>query len=526
MSNIRTMDCTLRDGGYVNDWKFGRDNIIQTAKKLCEAALDYIECGFLSQKKPTSENQSIFRTIEEADAAFCKCQRSVALMINCGEYDPADIPPYGGGATQLLRIAFHKHQIEEAKTLCIALQEKGYRVFFQPMVTSGYSDGEILSLISLANELMPEAFYIVDSFGMMRKKEVLHYFRLFDENLAPAIKIGFHSHNNLQLSFSNAQELMQTETQREIIIDSSVFGMGRGAGNLCTELLTQYINENIEYRYDLIPILEIMDEVILPIYTNKPWGYSAPYYIAAVNGCHPNYATDLINRQTLCIRDINAIIKKIPQEKKQLFDQKLIAKMYLDYQKHMVDDGEVLESLRELIRDRNVLLLAPGRSLCAYKGEISRFIEGFQPVVFAVNHIPEKFPFDRVFISNLRRFRRIGDAEKMLGEKLLCTSNISNHRAPTVNYSSYLSGVDVISDNAGLMLINVLKKAGAKKLYLAGFDGFDVTSADNYFDENLSFDVQYRNFLDMNTAMKTFFENLSKNLEVVFITPSIYRDDV
>ena len=189
--------------------------------------------------------------------------------------------------------------------------------------------------------------------------------------------------------------------KRDIIIDSSVFGMGRGAGNLCTELITQYINENIEDKYELIPILEIMDEWIMPIRRKFDWGYSAPYYIAAVNDCHPNYASALINRQTLCIRDINTIIRMIPDSKKHLFDKKLINELYIEYQSQNVDDTEVIKEIAQLCKDRKVLILAPGRSIIAYKEEIDQFIAENNPVIFAINYIPQQYRYDKIFMGNL-----------------------------------------------------------------------------------------------------------------------------
>jgi 4-hydroxy 2-oxovalerate aldolase len=99
-------------------------------------------------------------------------------------------------------------------------------------------------------------------------------FYIIDHNLNKDIALGFHSHNNLQLSFSNAQELILLNSTRNIILDASVFGMGRGAGNLCTELLIQYINENIIRKYDLMPVLEIIDKYIQHLYTKHSWGYS------------------------------------------------------------------------------------------------------------------------------------------------------------------------------------------------------------------------------------------------------------
>ena len=520
MQNIHVLDCTLRDGGYVNNWEFGKRNIPQIAERLCDSAIEYIECGFLSETKSRTDHQSIFNSIESANQVFSNCSRHIALMVNCGEVNAEEIPVYSGDKVSLIRIAFHKHQIQEAQNLCSALKQRGYHVFFQRMVTMGYSDQELLNLISWANNNQPDAFYIVDSFGTMRKNDVMRIFYLIDNNLKPEIKIGFHSHNNLQLSFSNAQELMMMYSKRDIIIDSSVFGMGRGAGNLCTELLTKYINENIEKKYDLIPILEIMDEYIMPIYSARPWGYSAPYYIAAVNNCHPNYATFLMNKQTLCIRDINSIIRSIPEESKRLYNVDLISELYRNYQQHNIDDSEVLQKIKNMCRGRKILILAPGKSLATYAAQINSFIETNSPVIFAINHIPENFSYDMVFISNLKRFKGLDDAVEQLGDRLLCTSNIAVNQA--VNYASYLNEEDIISDNAGLMLINVLKKADVHDLYLAGFDGFQVSGDGNYFDGRLNLNIQYQKREEMNHAIIGYFAKLKRNMNVNFLTPTIY----
>lgn len=521
---IHILDCTLRDGGYINDFDFGQQAIKKIIKKLNEAKIEIVECGFLQSEK-ADKDLSLFGKVSRVKQYLPEMISSmVVAMIAYGDIGIDEIELCDGKSVTGIRLTFHEKDIDDAFSFADKLIDKGYKVFIQPVGTTTYTDKALLQLIEKVNKMKPFAFYLVDTLGVLYKNDLLRTFYLIDNNLSPEIKVGFHSHNNLQLSFSNAQELMLMHTKREIIIDSSVFGMGRGAGNLCTELLTQYINENIENRYDLIPILEIMDEYIMPIYTNKPWGYSAPYYIAAINGCHPNYATYLMNRQTLCIRDINTIIKSIPSSKKQLYNADLIAELYLEYQKHMVNDSSVLDWLRQLCSGRDVLLLAPGKSLATHKNTITTFIETHNPIIFAINHIPNTFPYDCVFISNLKRFNSIEDAVKKLGKKLICTSNITDgDTVKTVNYTSYLNDDDVISDNAGLMLINVLRKIGIGKVALAGYDGFDTVGTDNYFDGKLNLNVQYKNREDMNTSMKIYFDNLRRAMEVEFITPSIYE---
>ena len=302
--------------------------------------------------------------------------------------------------------------------------------------------------------------------------------------------------------------------------------MGRGAGNLCTELLTQFINENIEDKYELIPILEIMDEHIMPIYSRRTWGYSAPYYIAAVNGCHPNYASYLMNRQSLCIRDISAIIKLIPSEKRHLFDKALISELYTSYQAHTIDDSAAVAEIAELCRDKKVLILAPGQSLITCRDKIEEYIRSCSPVVFSINHIPDIYPCDRVFVSNLKRFKGIDDALSSVKGGIICTSNIAaGDSICAVNYGSYLNDNEIISDNSGLMLINVLKKAGVSSLALAGYDGFGYNGVKNYFDEKLisADDMEKREM--MNKAIGDYFTKIRRSMDIEFITPSRYNGD-
>ena len=283
---ISILDCTLRDGGYINDFNFGRKCISEIISSLAQAKIEIIECGFL-KSGANDPDKSLFGSVS-AIAMHLPDNKDGTMyvaMIAYGDIPIEEIEPYDGTSISGIRLTFHEQDIDRAFDFANRLSDKGYKVFIQPVGTATYTDKALLDLIEKVNTMHPFAFYLVDTLGTMYKNNLLRMFYLVDNNLAPDVRVGFHSHNNLQLSFSNAQELIGLNSKRNIIIDSSVFGMGRGAGNLCTELLTQYINENTCEKYDIIPILEIMDEHILPVYSRKTWGYSAPYYLAAVNGC-------------------------------------------------------------------------------------------------------------------------------------------------------------------------------------------------------------------------------------------------
>lgn len=522
---IRTLDCTLRDGGYINNWHFGHRNALNIIKKLESAGVDIIEVGFLDSYFDSSVDYTVFNSVNQLNSFMSACginaNTNIVAMIMHGKFDVESLPK-AQGALKGIRYCFKKDYAYEALKICCRIAEKGYDVYLQPASLTDYTDLDIIDLVNSANELDIAAFYIVDTYGLMRREQVVRYFYIIDNNLKNGIPIGFHSHNNLQLSFSNSQALIDICRKRDLYIDSSVFGMGRGAGNLCTELMIQYINDNVENKYDLIPILEIMDECIMPIYSIRPWGYSAPYYIAAINDCHPNYATYLVDKQTLCIRDIGAIIKSIPKEFRHTYDQKLISDLYKKYQLYTVDDSLVLNDLEQMCSNRKVLIIAPGKSVSTHMADICGFIAEHKPVVFAVNHVPVSFGYDKVFVASTRRYNEIIASQQELSKKLICTSNIKNNTVfCTVNYSSYLNNDEAILDNSGLMLINLLLKIGVNDFVLAGFDGYSF-DAQNYFSGRLSDSVEYQKREQVNSAIADYFSRLRKSVNVSFLTPTKY----
>lgn len=540
MVNVKVLDCTLRDGGYINDWNFGDSNIKNILEKLIDSNIDIIECGYLSKKNAYRPGKSIFDTVERVRKYIPKDHRktSLACMMNFGEYNIDELPDCDGSSIDSIRVAFHKKDAGRAIEFCKQIKAKGYSTYIQAMVTQSYSDEELLRLIKSINEFTPRAFYIVDTFGTMRKKDVMRMFYLIDNNLDKDIAIGFHSHNNMQLSFSNAQELMELHTSREMIIDSSVNGMGRGAGNLCSELLGQYINENLGERYNLIPLLEIIDDYLNPIFIKLPWGYSVPYYVASINKCHPNYATYLINKQTLTIKDINCIISSMENDKRTLYDKEYIEDLYTAYLARTVNDNETLEMLKEKLTGREVLILAPGKSLKTEKEAVQAAIDMYSPVVFAINFIPDFIDYNCLFINNLKRFNGIADFYNSVPKDkvTVVTSNIISEISPDeishsdispkiniINYANYTNSNPEVSDNALLMILALLNKLGVKKVLLAGFDGFKINRNENYFDDKFINIVETEELLNRNVEIKKELDSFRQTMDIHFVTSSLYE---
>ncbi|BCN29607.1 aldolase catalytic domain-containing protein [Anaeromicropila herbilytica] len=527
MNRIKLLDCTLRDGGYVNNWKFGKKTIQSILKRLSISNLDIIECGFLTDKI-YEENYSLYSdTLDISPLLVNKNENTLYVaMIAIGEKEihPKRLSQAKDSVIKGIRLTFHLNEKKKAFEYAKILMEKGYLVFIQPVGSSNYSDGNLLTLIKEVNSLKPYAFYFVDTLGTMYQNDIVHMLSLIDKNLDDGIVLGYHSHNNLQLAFSNAQEMMRFPMKRDIIMDCSVYGMGRGAGNLCTELITDYINHSIEKRYEVIPLLEIVDECLIPIYSKTPWGYSVGYFLASTMCCHPNYASHLLAKQTVPVRIIGSLLDQIPEDRRKTYDKEYIEGIYQKYQEHDVNDMEEIEYLRHELAGREILVLAPGRSIKSKKKAIKSYIKENKPYVIAINNIPE-YPVDLVFIGSERRYKLMKD--KLGDYNILLTSNITERteNARIVNYSDLLNSSIDVSDSTGMMLLKLLVKVSVKKAILAGFDGFKKNPVWNYCDENMIGSIDSEALSKKNKAMNVQLNKRSKEMKISFLTPTKYKID-
>lgn len=522
MNKIKVLDCTLRDGGYCNDWKFGFDNEKKIVNSLIEANIDIIECGFLTNKVVYEKGISKFTDVNQVTEILPKNNKDkmFVCLMNYGEYFIEDLPECDGKSITGIRIAFHKKDMIDALELGHKIKQKGYKVFIQPMVTLNYSDEEFLKLIKLANELEPEAFYIVDSFGMMKRKNLIRLFYMIEHNLKEEIYIGFHSHNNMQLSFSNAQTLVDTQTNRNIIIDTSVFGMGRGAGNLNTELFVEYLNDNANGMYYLKPLLQVIDEVLNHFYYENYWGYSLPNYLSASYNTHPNYAEYLSKKNTLTIENIDEIFMMIENSKRGNFDKKYIEELYVRYMETGNTNSTHINELENQLKGKTILIIAPGKSSFDECEKIKEFASRSNVISISVNFDYSMHDTDYIFLSNLRRFKELPKNKR---NKAIVTSNIpSDGVYLQTQYRNLLNNNEAIKDNAGMMLIKYLIDFDVKEIVIAGMDGYSHDNSENYFNNNMQLINKSKDLDTMNYAMTEILKDYSKKININFLTKIKY----
>ena len=523
MSKINLLDCTLRDGGYVNDWHFGREAIFNIGKKIVLAGIEYFEIGFV-RECDYDEDYSLFDGNESVRKMITPKNPGTHYvgMIDMGRPIPLEkLGKRTEDGFDVFRVIFKKSKIQEAYDYIQKLQKLGYEVFAQAVGTDNYSDSEFIDLIKQFNALPISAFYIVDSFGLIKKKDFVRLAQIADHNLREDIMLGYHSHNNMQQAMGNASAFTEMHLHRDIILDACVFGMGRGAGNLNLELFAEYMNENFDKQYRIEPMLEIIDEYLNDIYREHFWGYSLPLYLSAANGCHPNYAIYFASKGTLTVKSYNEILKSIPKEDKALYNKDKAEKIYKEYQENYVDDRESVEQLEKELAGRQILLIGPGKSREEQKDLVQAFIQKEKPVVIGLNFIPTEVSCDYVFVCHMRRYKNVVNQPV----KKIITSNLREAKEydHMLNFASYSCQEPAIMENSGLMCLHFLMHMGIAKVSIAGLDGYDITNRGNYVNSGLEYDFTAEQLQERNELIAKEISALQEKMEIDFLTDSIYK---
>lgn len=330
--SIKLLDCTLRDGGYVNDWNFTEDAYKDITSSMQNSGVDFIELGIMG-KHNDDHFKTKFNSLEEIPIPE-KINDNVkfTVMMTGNEYEKLSIPEYQKGSIDAIRFAFFKADWKQAVKQMKSLIGKGYSVFSQTMATFQYSDDEMKELIEEINKIRPLAFYIVDSFGTFYNSDIKRLYDVVNDNLDENISFGIHAHNNLQMANSNTIYFMELGKGRNIIADGSIYGMGRGAGNAGTELLMKYLN-SIGKKYNDRLVWELYKKHIKPIGEEYSWGYLPEQFLVSKYHTNPAYIWYLSTKGITEFSDIEKILVGIPDEKRYTLHRDVVDSLLYNTEK-------------------------------------------------------------------------------------------------------------------------------------------------------------------------------------------------
>ena len=288
--DIRVLDCTIRDGGLVNNFHFS-DDFVRGVYETCVACgVDYMEIG--KNNSPTLMSEEEFGAWN-----FCKeedirrivgennTDMKIAVMSDIGRTVKEELLPKKDSVVDMVRIATYIHQIPEAIELIEDAHAKGYETTVNIMAISKSFEGELDETLELLAKTPVDVIYIADSFGSFYPEQIRalteKYLNVAEKS---GKKIGIHAHNNMQLAYANTIEAMMYGTS---FLDATISGLGRGAGNCPLELLVGFLKNP---KYKIEPLLKFIQEQIVPLEKELDWGYSIPYMITGQLNEHPRSA--------------------------------------------------------------------------------------------------------------------------------------------------------------------------------------------------------------------------------------------
>lgn len=285
--NCKILDCTIRDGGLVNNWDFSVEFVQDLYRNLNAAGVEYMEIGYKNSPKLLKGTDSgPWRFLDEnflKEVIPHKESTKLSALVDIGRVDENDILPREHSMLDLIRVATYIKDVDKALELVQKFHDMGYETSLNIMALSHVIEHELAEAFEEVAKSPVDVVYVVDSYGSMDGRDMEYLVRKFRQ-LLPEKQLGVHTHNNMQLAFANTLTALQ---EGVTYLDSSVFGMGRAAGNCPTELLVSHLKNA---RYTLRPVLDVIENHMLGIRDKWEWGYLIPYMISGHLNEHPRVA--------------------------------------------------------------------------------------------------------------------------------------------------------------------------------------------------------------------------------------------
>lgn len=486
---IKILDCTLRDGGYYNEWEFGGDLVDDYLAVMAACDVDYVELGlrqlsndsyrgahaytssaYLSRLNlPSGPTYGCMMDARPALASTLSPKKYVdQLFLNADEE-----------RIRLVRVAAHFDDVEFCLPILERLKEKGYEVGLNIMQASLRSSDQLEKLSALiSNWSCIDVVYFADSLGSMLPKDIDTVYRAIRKNWSK--DIGFHSHNNLGKAIANVDTAIALGCSW---IDGTITGMGRGAGNAETEFLL--LDPRIAGELaDQTALHKLISTHFTGLKKQYGWGVSVPYYIGALNGLHPSYVQDLCADSTVDPSKIPAIITdlgKLP--KPEAFDRSVLdtVKSKTQFSQQMID-GQAFPAFME---HKEVVLVAQTEITLKYQNALEDYCSAKKPILISINQPRSHANYDLVVVSHNEKFRDDEEDYENNRYEYVAPKDMFQDIDLNIAYDYGIELTPGVFNNCGSFArvpnrltlayaISFCIDAGAKNINLVGFGGYDL----------------------------------------------------
>lgn len=293
---IKVLDCTIRDGGLMNNHLFSDELVRKVYQAANDAHIDYIELGYKADESQFARSEfgpMKFCSEKDIDNVVNGIEKKVkiSVMADIGRFDPESVVPCGESHIDMYRVASYVKDIDKAIDLVNKLNGKGYETTINIMAVSHARERELdEALVQVEKESAADVIYLVDSFGALYSEQIAYLAKKY-KDLMPSKELGIHAHNNQQLAFANTIESIINNIN---YLDGTVYGIGRAAGNCPLELLLGFLKNP---KYDIRPIIKIIGTDFLKIREEIEWGYVIPYMITGSLDVHPRAGMALMKTE-------------------------------------------------------------------------------------------------------------------------------------------------------------------------------------------------------------------------------------
>ncbi|MBT3261226.1 hypothetical protein HOC37_01800 [bacterium] len=495
MKKTTILDCTLRDGGYYNNWNFDLNLIEKLIDALSKSGVDIVEMGYKSLN--TNQFYGLCKYCSESQLQFLKRYPNMeyAFMLDAKEFLLADgqinkealysiVKSQKDSVFHWCRVASYYETIEGANKLACLLSELGYQVVFNFMGVSLLNESQIIDGLKKIKDAPFKVLYFADSFGNFSVKNIAYYKKLFSTYFKG--EIGFHAHDSQGLAYANTLSAIEEGIS---FIDATVTGMGRGAGNLKLEqiILAMYFN-NDRKNFNAFSLLDVIEKHFIPLNNKYRWGWNLSYMLSGLENLHPTYCQKLRSAHQYTMAQVNEILRGIPKENREKYNaSKLVEVSNKVLRKETVEQNDTFVIPKYKAQGaESVLIVAKGPSIKEHENALKAFINKQQPLVIECNNVEVLKDIPRtIAVLNKVRLSELKDKNILVKVKEIVTGLkkapefFQKENLKSLNYSLEANNFEINNEKViltsylvGIFAVGIALLSKPKNIYVAGFDGF------------------------------------------------------
>ena len=528
MNKIFHLDCTLRDGGYYNNWNFKISLIEKYLNAMSDIKIDYVEIGFRSLEKNEFKGPCAYTTDEFINTLKIPKNIKIAVMVNASELVRNSsknknvetikklFKKSNKTKIKLVRIAAHYSEISKLMLLVPNLKKLGYKIAINLMQSSDRTEDEIKDFCILSKKYEIDILYFADSTGSLDSKKTIKITKLFRKYWKG--DLGIHAHDNMGKAMENSISAIDNDVNW---VDSTVLGMGRGPGNVKTESLIIELEKKLRKKIDYNKLIKIVNNEFSQMKNQYNWGSNPYYYLSGVYGIHPTFIQKMLESKSYRSEEILAVIENLKTSGGKKFSDDLIQ----TYRQNFYGNSKGTYVPSKNIKNKYVLILGSGPSLKEHKLALEMFIKKTKPFVIALNTnktISSKLINVRAVCNTLRLLTDYKSFNGLPQKIILPYQRLSSSiKLRLKNIKKLDFGVDIkhnsfkfykssaiVPNSLAITYALAISNSGkAKKIFLAGFDGYDS-------------DDSRRREID---EILLLYQSLKKKITIESITPTKYK---